>query len=167
MESAPNEKIIIDEATNEKLLEIGIINFQNTFLRKENLENKANYVLVASGVLLGLLSINPPENNPIFALIAIIFLIGTSLCSIICLQTQPYAQLGMMDTWKALHRENVKVSNQGVQESIMASLEAVIKKNNENIENLATWYRRAYGLFIVSILFVAGIIIINYLKIGL
>ena len=152
-----------NKTVDYQLFQIGMVNFKNIFFRKQSLENNANYILVSCGVLLGLLSINPPTYFRTLTIIPIVFLVITAIFTIFCIQSLPFVQLGMMDTWKKVKNEELDPSDNDTQIIILTSLEEVIKNNQQNLEKLTKNYHYAFHTFIISILLTAGIIVLDYL----
>jgi len=145
-----------DQTVNSLLIEMAWFNLENTFKRKENLDNKANFILVATGVLLGVHFLNYGKLPPVFIAIMSTGLIITAILAVMVLRIKEYPLMGVMETWRALKQEGLLNNPKKAEERIFASLDQIIVKNITIIEESAQFYKLAFISFLISLFLLMG-----------
>lgn len=156
MSANPDASNKPDPIINSLLLEMTWINLENTMKMKENLENKANFILVASGVLLGIQLLTYGEISKIFVAIISLSFIITAILAILVLRIGDYPMMDVMETWKALKAEGLLNKPEEAQSSIFATLNKVIRANIAGINERAKYYQCAFLSFVFSLALLAS-----------
>ena len=95
------------EGIEDVMLEVAWKDYATSSDDKRALDTKANMILVASGVLLGLIINGIKMMETSFALLAGGLLILACIFCILALNIRTYSALGAMKTWNALKSENI------------------------------------------------------------
>jgi len=150
------------EVIANTMLEIAWKDFATSADDKRVLDTKANMILVASGVLLGLIINGNKIMDTSFSLLAGGLLIGSSICCILALGIRSYSALGTMKTWNALKCENLLYNPLKAKLNIMATLDKAVEDNRTQARNIVTMIRPANYLFIAALIMISLAVLLHY-----
>ncbi len=159
-----NRNYELKETIEDTLLEVAWNDYATSSEDKRALDTKANMILVASGVLLGLIINGIAIMDTTFALLAAGTLIVVSVFCIIALNIRTYSSLGAMKTWNALKEENVLNNPGQAKRNIMATIDRVVGDNRDQEKKIVGMIKPANALFIIALVFVAIAVILHYAK---
>lgn len=145
------------------MLEIAWRDFSISADDKRSLDTKANMILVASGVLLGLIINGNQIMDTTISLIAGGFLIGSCICCIHALGIRSYSALGTMNTWNALKKEDLLNKPLEAKQNIMATLDNAIDTNRKQTSSIVAKIQPANYLFIIALVLLPFAVLIHYL----
>jgi len=129
---------------------------------KRALDTKANMILVANGVLLGLVINGLSMMDKIIGYFAVIVIILSSISCILALYLRPYKGLGIMSTWKALKENNILENVPQAKRNIMATIDAAVKENRDQSKKIGTLIKIANILFIISLGLITISLLVHY-----
>lgn len=144
------------------MLDVAWRDLNSSSEEKRVLDTKANIILVANGVLLGLIINGLSAMDKLIAYFAVIVIILSSICCILALYLRPYSALGTMKTWTALKEKNLLKNIPQAKRNIMATIDAAAKKKREHSRKISYWIKFANILFIISLCVIAISLIIHY-----
>ena len=156
-----DEKESMDAIANI-MLEIAWKDFTTSADDKRALDTKANMIIVASGVLLGLIINGNKIMDTSFSLLAGGLLIGSSICCILALGIRSYSGLGTMKTWNALKCENLLYSPLNAKLNIMATLDKAVENNRTQANSIVAMIRPANYLFIAALIMISLAVLLHY-----
>ena len=139
-------------AIYDKLLDLAWRNFDFIFQSKNELENKANMIFIANGVLLGLVLNGFNSLNILFAFGCICFLIISSYYCVCVLQTKVYKILGVSETWKALETRQLLNDTDDAYEHLLGTIEGANNFNLKNYEKILESFKPALNMFLLGLL---------------
>lgn len=144
------------------MLEVAWKDYATSSEEKRTLDSKANIVLVANGVLLGLVvnGFNSMDKN--VALIGIGAIILSSICCILALSLRKYSALGVMSTWNALKEEKIIDNIPQAKRNIIATIDKAVADNRDQAKKVGKYIKSANYLFICSLVIVALALMIRY-----
>jgi hypothetical protein len=143
-----------------KLLDLAWKNFDFIFQSKSNLENKANMILAANGVLLGFVLNGFNNMNKGFAVGCIFFLLLSSYFCVCVLKTKLYKMLGVSETWNALSRRNLLTDSDEAYQNFLGTIEGANNTNLKNYEELVDCFKPALNLFLLALLLLGLAIVV-------
>ncbi len=144
------------EGVNSLLLEMAWFNFDNVLKRKENLENKANFILVACGVILSLQVFTFGKMPVGYTIVTEIGFIISAILTVFVLGLEEYPIMGVMNTWREFKKDNLLDNPQEAEKRILASLDDIILANIKKINDKSNFYKYSYIVFTISLLFLLG-----------
>lgn len=149
-------------SVEDLMLEVAWKDYATAADDKRALDSKINMILVANGVLLGLVLNGLSMMDKIVGYSAILVIIISSFCCILGLYLRPYKALGIMSTWKALEKNNNLENVLQAKRDIMATIDAAVKDNREQAKKIGTWLKIANGLFIIALTLIAVSLFVHY-----
>jgi len=144
------------------MLDVAWKDFSSAYEEKRVLDTKANIILVANGVLLGLVINGLSKMDQITAYFAVTVIIFSSICCIFALYLRPYKSLGAMNTWNALKDNNVLKNVPQAKRNIMATIDAAVKHKRDQSKKIGGWIKIANLLFVTALVLIATSLIIHY-----
>ena len=129
---------------------------------KRALDTKANMILVANGVLLGLVINGLSKMDQIIGYFAVVVIIFSSISCILALYLRPYKGLGTMSTWKALKENNILENIPQAKRNIMATIDAAVKENRDQSKKIGDSIKIANILFIISLGLITISLLVHY-----
>ncbi len=152
----------LSEGIEDVILDIAWKDYATSSEDKRALDTKANMILVASGVLLGLIINGISIMDTSFAMLAAGLLILASIFCILALNIRTYSALGAMKTWNALKGENVLDDPQQAKLNIMATIDKAVENNRTQTQKIADMIKPANILFIAALAIIALAILLHY-----
>jgi len=149
------------ETVANTMLEVAWNDYRSSADDKRSLDSKSNMILVASGILLGLIINGYKIMEPSFAFLAGGLLIGSSICCIMALGIRTYSSLGTMKTWNALKSENILDKSLNAKLNIMATIDKAVDDNRTQAKNIASMIRYANLLFIAALIIVSLSVVLH------
>ena len=150
------------EVIADIMLDVAWKDYDTSADDKRALDTKANTILVASGVLLGLIINGIKIMDTSFALIAGGLLIGSSGCCILALGIRSYSGLGTIKTWNALKSENILNNPLQAKLNIMATIDKAVDDNRTQAKNIVAKIRLANYLFISALIIISLAVLFQY-----
>jgi hypothetical protein len=150
------------EIVANTMLEVAWKDYSSSSEDKRSLDNKSNMILVASGVLLGLLINGYKIMEPSYAFLAGGLLIGACVCCIVALGIRTYSSLGTMKTWDALKSLNILDKPLNAKLNIMATIDKAVDDNRTQTKNIARMIRYANLLFIAALIVVSLSVVLHF-----
>ncbi len=150
------------DAVANIMLEIAWKDFTTSADDKRALDTKANIILVASGVLLGLIINGNKIMDTTFSLLAGGLLIGSSICCILALGIRSYSALGTMKTWDALKGENLLYNPLNAKLNIMATIDKAVENNRKQTNSIVIMIRSANYLFIAALIMISFAVLYHF-----
>ncbi len=151
-----------NEGIEDVLLDVAWKDYATSSDDKRALDTKANMILVASGVLLGLIINGISLMDTSFAILAAGLLILASIFCILALNIRTYSALGAMKTWNALKGENILDDPKQAKLNIMATVDKAVENNRTQTQNIAAMIKPANVLFITALAIIALAILLHY-----
>lgn len=147
------------------VLEIAWKDYASSIEEKRMLDTKANMILIASGVLLGLVINGIKIMNIYCAIFALSILVISSGCCVKALTLRSYGSLGAMKTWNALNasaetRENIV----NAKRDIIATLDSVVEENRRQASKIGDLIKPATRLFIAALAIITIAVILHFLS---
>jgi hypothetical protein len=159
----PNEKTLdTTEGIENIMLEVAWKDYATSADDKRALDTKANMILVASGVLLGLIINGISIMDTPFAILAAGLLILASIFCILALNIRTYSALGAMKTWAALKNENILNDPKQAKLNIMATVDKAVENNRDQAKKIVDKIKPANFLFIAALVILALAILLHY-----
>lgn len=152
------------DGIEDVMLEVAWKDYSTSAEDKRALDSKANMILVASGVLLGLIVNGISIMNTALAILAVIILIFVGIFCILALNIRTYSGLGTMKTWDALKAEKTLDDPIQSKKNIMATIDEAVKQNREQAKSIVAMIKPANYLFIVALVIVAVAVVLNYVS---
>jgi len=157
-----NDTSTSSEGIEDLVLDVAWKDYATSSEDKRALDTKANMILVASGVLLGLVINGISIMDTSFAILAAGLLILASVFCIFALNIRTYSALGAMKTWHALKGENVLGDPQQAKLNIMATIDNAVESNRKQTQKIADMIKPANVLFIAALAIIALAILLHY-----
>lgn len=151
-----------NEGIEDVILDVAWKDYATSSDDKRALDTKANMILVASGVLLGLVINGISIMDTSFAILAAGLLILASIFCILALNIRTYSALGAMKTWNALKSENVLGDPKQAKLNIMATVDKAVENNRNQTQKIADMIKPANVLFISALAIIALAILLHY-----
>jgi hypothetical protein len=151
-----------NEGIEDVILDVAWKDYATSSEDKRALDTKANMILVASGVLLGLVINGISIMDTSFAILAAGLLILSSIFCILALNIRTYSALGAMKTWNALKSENVLSDPKQAKLNIMATVDKAVENNRIQTQKIADMIKPANVLFIAALAIIALAILLHY-----
>jgi hypothetical protein len=143
----------------DKLLDLAWKDYDLIFQSKTELETKANMILAADGVLLGLIMNGLSNLNKPLAIISICFLLASSYFCVRVLVTHIYEMLSVEKTWEALDKKRLLNDTAEAYENLLGTIDNSCKNNLESYKKLVEYYKPAINVFLIG-LFLSGLAIL-------
>lgn len=151
------------DTIEDLILEVAWVDYASSAEEKRTLDSKANIVLVANGVLLGLILNGLNLMNKTLGFLAIVIIIISSICCIQALSLRTYSTLGVMSTWKALKAENILSNVPQAKLNIMATIDKAINDNRDQAKKIGDLIKPANILFIIALGIIAiALLVYNF-----
>lgn len=144
------------------LLDVAWRDFTTSADDKRSLDTKANMILVASGILLGLIINGNQIMDTSVSLLAGCFLILSCIFCIRALGIRSYSALGTIKTWNALKEKNLLEKPLNAKLNIMATLDKAIDNNRIQSSDIVAMIRPANYLFIAALFTISIAVILHY-----
>ena len=144
------------------ILEVAWKDYATSADDKRALDTKANMILIASGVLLGLIINGISIMDAAFAMLAAGILIVASVFCILALNLRTYSALGAMKTWTALKNENVLNNPKQAKLNIMATIDKAVDDNRNQAKKIVNMIKPANFLFIAALVIIAIAVLLHY-----
>ena len=144
------------------MLEVAWKDYAASSEEKRVLDTKANIILVANGVLLGLVINGLSMMDKIIGYFAVIVIILSSVSCIFALYLRPYKAIGIMSTWKSLKENNILENVPQAKRNIMATIDAAVNDKREQSKKIGNMIKIANILFIISLGLIAFSLIIHF-----
>jgi len=157
-----NDTSTSSEGIEDIILDVAWKDYATSSEDKRALDTKANMILVASGVLLGLIINGISIMDTSFAILAIGLLVIASIFCILALNIRTYSALGAMKTWKAVEHENNLNNPKQAKRDIMATLDIAVENNRIQTQKIADMIKPANVLFIAALTIIALAILLHY-----
>jgi len=165
--NSPQEKLPQSKHVGELedlILEIAWKDYASSMEEKRMLDTKGNMILIASGVLLGLVINGIKIMNIYCAIFALCILVISSIYCVKALTLRSYGSLGAMKTWNAINanpdtRDNIVNAKQ----DIMATLDSVVEENRRQASKIGDLIKPATRLFIVALAIITIAVILHFL----
>ena len=151
-----------NEGIEDVILDVAWKDYAMSSEDKRALDSKANMILVASGVLLGLIVNGISMMDTSFAILAAGLLILSSVFCILALNIRTYSALGAMKTWTALKCENILNDPKQAKLNIMATIDKAVENNRVQTQKIADMIKPANILFIAALAIIALAILLHY-----
>lgn len=139
----------------DMLLELAWKNYDLCFSSKVELENKTNIILVADGVLLGLIFTGFQYLFSALGYLTIIILLFSSFFCVLVLRLEKYDTINTMKTWHALKERQILDQPIKAKKNLMATIDKAVTKNWDAYDGLLKHYK------ISLVFFEAGLIILS------
>jgi hypothetical protein len=134
------------------MLEIAWRTYEEPFKVKKEIESKANILLSANGILLGLV-VNGINHLCIpLAVLGIVCLLISAICCLLVLKPRKYDKLVLENVLKSL--ESIKNDAKLVKNSLLKNIKGYENKNWKNIDDMGIWLNRATISFFVSLVLI-------------
>jgi len=144
------------------MLEVAWKDYASAAEDKRALDTKANMILVASGVLLGLVINGFSLMDKAIGYIAIFVIMLSSMSCILALYMRPFKSLGIMSTWKALKQNNTLDNVPQAKLNIMATIDAAVNDKREQSKKIGKLIKAANILFMISIVLITASLFVFY-----
>jgi hypothetical protein len=151
-----------NEGIEDVILDVAWKDYATSSEDKRALDTKANMILVASGVLLGLVINGISIMDTSFAILAAGLLILASIFCILALNIRTYSALGAMKTWDAVKKENNLDNPKQAKRDIMATIDKAVENNRIQTQKIADMIKPANVLFISALVIIALAILLHY-----
>jgi hypothetical protein len=151
-----------NEGIEDVILDVAWKDYATSSEDKRALDTKANMILVASGVLLGLIINGISIMDTSFAILAVGLLILASIFCILALNIRTYSALGAMKTWNALKSEDALGDPKQAKLNIMATIDKSVENNRIQTQKIADLIKPANILFITALAIIALAILLHY-----
>ncbi len=161
-ESIKETSATSNEGIEDVILDVAWKDYSTSSDDKRALDTKANMILVASGVLLGLIINGISIMDTSFAIVAAGLLILASIFCILALNIRTYSALGAMKTWNALKCENALGDTKQAKLNIMATIDKAVENNRTQTQKIADMIKPANFLFIAALAIIAIAIVLHY-----
>jgi len=151
-----------NEGIEDVILDVAWKDYATSSEDKRALDTKANMILVASGVLLGLVINGISIMDISFAILAAGLLILASIFCILALNIRTYSALGAMKTWNAVKNENNLDNPKQAKRDIMATIDKAVENNRIQTQKIVDMIKPANVLFISALTIIALAILLHY-----
>lgn len=151
-----------NEGIEDVILDVAWKDYATSSEDKRALDTKANMILVASGVLLGLVINGISIMDTSFAILAAGLLILASIFCILGLNIRTYSALGAMKTWNVLKSRNILGDPKQAKLDIMATIDSAVENNRTQTQKIADLIKPANILFIAALAIIALAILLHY-----
>jgi len=144
------------------MLEVAWKDYDSAAEDKRALDTKANMILVADGVLLGLVINGLSMMDKVIGYSAIFVIMFSSVSCIFALYLRPFKSLGIMSTWKALKQNDTLDNVPQAKLDIMATIDAAVNHKREQSKKIGNLIKVANILFLISIVLITVSLIVFY-----
>lgn len=151
-----------NEGIEDVILDVAWKDYATSSEDKRALDTKANMILVASGVLLGLVINGISIMDTSFAILAAGLLILASIFCILALNIRTYSALGAMKTWNVQKSRNNLGDPKQAKLDIMATVDMAVENNRTQTQKIADMIKPANILFIAALTIIALAILLHY-----
>ncbi len=152
------------ESIEDIILEVAWKDYTASADDKRALDSKANMILVACGVLLGLIINGIAVMDTAFAILAAGILIVASIFCILALNLRTYSALGSMRTWNALKSLNLLDDPTQAKKNIMATIDKAVEDNRSQAKKIGDMIKPANFLFIFALVIIALALLFHYVQ---
>ncbi len=144
----------------DMLLEIAWKNYDFNFESKRDLDNKTNMILVANGVLLGLIFNGLEKLQFHLGLISVVLIVLSAIWCVQVLRLEPYKTVDVLKTWHALKEREILDKPIPAKKNMFATVDKAVKENMEKYSILVKDYRYAISFFRFALIFLGFAILI-------
>lgn len=146
------------------LIEHSWKDFDICFDAKRDLDNKTNMILVANGVLVGLLINSLASLNIFFSASSMVFILLSSYFCVKGISLRSYSISNSMEMWRALRNRNLLEGGENItieaKKNIFSTINLATERNWKVYEDITENFKKANVTFFIALLII-GIALIT------